>query len=181
VKIILPFFYTILLLISISSFSQTFELRDENSRIQFMVKNFGLTVKGNMKGLSGFFVVNRDTVEKCHFKASVRCETVDTGIALRDKHLRQEDYFDAENFPVITIASRKVTRDSNQWLAVADITIKKITRQVTMPFRIEYGQAGAVFKGTLSINRQDFGVGGNSLTLADMVDVDLIISGIIGR
>jgi polyisoprenoid-binding protein YceI len=173
--------YAFLILIPISSFSQTFELSDELSCVQFFVRNFGLTVEGNMKGLSGYFVVNKDSVEKSHFHASVRCETVDTGIALRNKHLRQDGYFDVDNFPAITITSRKITRDNKRWLAVADLTIKKVTRQITVPFTIEYSQTKAVFVGKFNINRQDFGVGGSSLTLADIVEVDLMISGFISK
>jgi polyisoprenoid-binding protein YceI len=179
VEIIL--FYALLILKPISSFSQRFELHDELSRIQFSARNFGLTVEGNMKGLSGYFVVNQDSVEKSYFQASVHCETVDTGIALRNKHLRQEGYFDVNKFPLITITSRKIMRDNKQWLAVADLTIKNVTRQITLPFTIEHGQAKAVFSGKFSINRQDFGVGGSSLTLGDIIEVDLMISGFINK
>jgi polyisoprenoid-binding protein YceI len=179
-KIIQPF-YALLFLIPISSFSQIYQLSDELSRVHFTAWNFGLSVEGTMKGLSGYFVINMDSVEKSHFHASVQSVTVDTGIALRNKHLRQEAYFDVNNFPVIIITSRRIMRDNTRWLAIADIKIKNVTRQITMPFTIEYSHAKAFFGSKFSINRQDFGLGGTSLTLADIVEVDLVISGDISK
>ena len=169
--------YYLFIFLPIASFSQTFELQDSESRVEFQVRNFGLMVKGGMKGLMGQFVLDEDSIERSHFYASVRCETVDTGIALRDRHLLKDEYFNTKQYPVVAIASKKIKRVNERWLAVADVTIKDVTRQVMIPFTIERTAGGAVFKGGFSIDRRDFNVGGNSLTLDDTVEVKLVISG----
>lgn len=162
-----------LIAVSISSSSQRITFRDEGSKISFTIRNFGLNVEGTFKGLSGQFILNRDTIEKSYFKATVSSKTINTGVSLRDKHLRGENYFDSNKFAVIKIESNKITRSNGNWRAVATLTIKDMSETVNIPFTLEeYGRT-YLFKGTFSINRRHFDIGGNSLTLSDIVEVRL--------
>lgn len=160
-----------------SAYPQVMTLSDHDSQINFVIKNFGLEVDGTLKGLSGQFIIREDTVEKSYFKASVRSETVDTGNSLRDKHLRGENYFDSKTFPVIRIESNKITRSSGQWRAVATLTMKGVSKTIEFPFTVEGSKTAYILKGTFSINRRDFDVGGNSVSLSDTVEVRLRVKG----
>jgi polyisoprenoid-binding protein YceI len=171
--------FAALIFISNISFSQTLTLQDEKSTVHFLIKNFGLTVKGNLKGLAGQFELREDSITKSYFIATVNTKTVDTGVSLRDKHLRNEMYFDAVKYPTIKISSKEIFKTNQQWSSVADVTIKGVTREISIPFTVKKEHERVVFTGSFHVDRRDFGVGANSLTLADDVQIDFEITGVV--
>lgn len=162
---------TLLIAVSLSSSSQRIIFCDEGSKISFTIRNFGLAVDGTFKGLSGQFILNRDTIEKSYFFATVRAETIDTGVSLRDKHLRGENYFNSNKFSSIKIESNRITRSNGIWRADATLTMKGVSESINFPFSVDGHKGIYLFKSTFSINRRDFDIGGNSLSLSDIVEV----------
>jgi polyisoprenoid-binding protein YceI len=47
-----------------------------------------------------------------------------------------------------------------------NLTIKNTTKEISFPFTTTAGQTGFVFKGSFSIKRKDFQIGGSS-TISD--------------
>lgn len=163
--------------ISAAISAQSFTFNPELSTVTFSIKNFGVTVKGEFRGLGGEFFLDESLPSASHFYAFVDASTVDTGIKLRDKHLRQDDYFDVDRFPKIRIVSKTISRTGALWTALANITIKDITLEATISFKTEKQSGRQVFTATLNLNRLDYGVGQNSFTLGDEVVVHLRIVG----
>jgi len=92
---------------------------------------------------------------------------------LRDNHLKDDGYFDIKNYPRIRFVSDKITLAKNgAYILSGKLTIKDKTRQVSFPFTAVQSADGYVFKGSFSIKRKDFGVGGTS-TIADELEVNL--------
>ncbi len=169
----------VLVIFAFPSFGQTFRFEDERSKVAFTVKNFGLNVNGKLGGLEGIFTLHEVNIEKSYFEATVQGNTIDTGIALRDKHLRQKNYFDVEKYPVIRIASTGISKRGNQFIADAVVTIRNITKRVSIPFTIEKDQSRMILKSNFTLNRLDFDVGGKSFSMDDSVQVRLEIAGAI--
>lgn len=144
----------------------------KSSTITFKIKNFGSYVDGFFKGFEGSIFFSPQNLEKSNIRASVKAETINTGNKTRDNHLRKSDYFDVAQYPKITMQSKRFTNSqSGDFIGYFDLTIKNKTQEVQLPFSFRQG----VFKGSFTINRQDFGVGGNSIVLGDMVIVDIQI------
>ena len=63
---------------------------------------------------------------------------LDTGIALRDEHLRSDTWLDARRFPWITLAIKSAVegKDGRTWDWTGDLTIKGVTRRVRGKARI---------------------------------------------
>ncbi len=57
----------------------------------------------------------------------------------------------------------------NQYHGLFALTMKGITRQVTVPFTIRQMGDQGVFSGSFTVKRLDFGVGSPSWLLADQV------------
>jgi polyisoprenoid-binding protein YceI len=111
------------------------------------------------------------------FEASVDASTINTGIDARNKHLRDEEYFDVKNFPRISFVSTKVmpSTKAGTFFLFGKLTIKNTTREISFPFTATPQQDGLLFNGEFKLNRRDFGVGGSSLVLSDNLTVQLAV------
>jgi polyisoprenoid-binding protein YceI len=144
---------------------------DSESKISFRIKNFGVTVNGSFSGLQGNVAFDPKRPEDCNVSLSVAANTIDTGIKLRDNHLKKEDYFDIVRYSTLSFTSNKIVRNDDSWVATGTLTIKNIKKEISFPFEVEQLNDGIMFKGEFKINRRDFKVGGNSFSLAD----DLVV------
>ena len=93
-------------------------------------------------------------------KVSLKIETasIDTGIGMRDRHLRSDDFFDVERFPAITFESTRIEGTGRRLLVTGTLTIKGVAREITVPVDVGVTPAALVATGELSINRADHGI-----------------------
>lgn len=162
-------------LIHSSAFAQTFIPDDASSKVSFKIKNFGSTVNGSFNGLKGTILFDASKLSDAKFDVTVNTATIDTGIGMRDNHLRKPDYFGATDFPLIHFVTTKVMASAkpNEAIITGKLTIKKTTKEISFPFSYSVSNGGLQFKGEFKIDRTDFGIGGNSFSLSDEVTVSL--------
>jgi polyisoprenoid-binding protein YceI len=89
--------------------------------------------------------------------------------------LKKADYFDVENHPTIKIRSNVITKTKVGFESRCSITIKGVTKEIVIPFMFNQIKNQAVFTGTCSLNRLDFGLGEKSIILSDTVEIDIWI------
>ena len=149
---------------------------DRESSVQFRIKNFGFNVTGTFTGLQGVIRFDPNNLATCHFEATIDAKTINTGVDMRDKHLRKSDYFDVENYPQIKFVSVKISpgTKSGTLFIFGKLTIKNVTKDISFPFTAVPAENGYLFKGEFKINRRDFKVGGGS-TIADNLTVLLSV------
>jgi len=164
-----------LLLYSGIPWAQSYTPIDAESKVAFIIKNFGIKVDGSLKGIKGDILFNPGALNTSSFNVSVNAATIDTDNSARDKHLKKAEYFDTEKFPLITIASSKISKAGTQDLykMMGNLTIKGITLPIELNFTATPLAKGYRFKTSFTINRRDFKVGGKSLPLSDNVTVNL--------
>ena len=152
---------------------------DTKSSVKFKIKNFGIPVGGRFSELKGSIAFDPANPEKTMLKVSVNAATVNTDNDLRDKHLKNKDYFDVEHYPEISFESAKVSKtDKNGTYNVAGkLTIKNHTKEISFPFTAEPAGSGYLFKGVFSINRKDFEVGGSSI-ISDTAEITLEVTAV---
>jgi len=150
---------------------------DVESAINFTINNFGLTTKGNLKGLNGNIVWNNKNINTCTFLVSADATSINTNNSLRDNHLKKADYFNVAKFPSITIKSTKIISvdNANLFEMEADLTLKGVTKKVKIPFTAISQSKGILFNGKFEIDRKDYGVGGSSLSLSNTVKINLSV------
>jgi len=156
--------------------SAQYKAIDQGSTVQFAIKNFGFTVNGTFTGVQGDISFDPQNVNASSFDVSVNAGSVNTDNHLRDHHLQGETYFDVKNYPRIRFVSVNVTSNGKNgaFNMTGKLTIKKQTRTVSFPFTATPTTDGYLFKGSFTINRKDFNVGGTS-TIADKLDISLNI------
>ncbi|GAA4460104.1 YceI family protein [Nibrella saemangeumensis] len=143
----------------------------ENSAVSFQIQNAGITVNGTLEELEADITFDPNQLGNADIRASVPVSSIRTGISLRDKHLQRPDYFQADKYPRIELASKVVRKTGrNKYEGVFALTMKGIERDVTIPFTVSSANE---FTGSFRVNRLDFGLGQESLVLADEVAIQI--------
>jgi len=120
------------------------------------------TVRGHFTDFDGTAHVDAETPANSKVDLTIRVASVETGSADRDGHLRSGDFFDTESHTDITFTSTLVERDGTDWTVTGDLTIKGITKPVTIDFEENgtaqdpFGNTRIGFEGATSINRKDW-------------------------
>jgi polyisoprenoid-binding protein YceI len=166
-------FPILILLVLVHTLSaQNFKPSGTESKVTFKIKNFGSTVDGSFSGLKGSVVFDEANLSTAQIDLTVDAATIDTGIGMRDNHLRKKDYFNVTEYPAIRFVSTKLTSsNSGTGLATGKLTIKNVTREIAVPFTYAQSNNQLKLKGEFKINRRDFGVGGSSISMADELKV----------
>ncbi|HEY4876124.1 MAG TPA: YceI family protein [Puia sp.] len=149
---------------------------DKGSSIQFTIKNFGINTGGSFGGLQGEINFDSRDLSRSNVNVSIDANSINTDNQTRDDHLRQDTYFDVKNYPRISFVSTKITTSNKAGVLFifGKLTIKNQTREISFPFTAAPNDNGYVFKGTFTINRKDFGVGGTSI-ISNALEVQLSI------
>lgn len=148
---------------------------DAGSSVTFKIKNFGLTVEGSLSGIQGSIVFDPEEPVNSRFAIAAQSNSVSTGIDLRDRHLRNEEYFNGQKYPEISFHSSEIRATGKGFHVKGSLTIKGITRDIAFDFSAEQSADGILFKGDFQINRLDFKVGGKSLSMQDIIVVNFKI------
>ena len=150
---------------------------DYGSKVNFSIKNFGISVVGSFKGLEGNIIFDQNNLERSQIEASVDASTVNTGLDVRDKHLRGNDYFNVRDYQRIKFSSMSIERGAQRgnYLVKGILTIKSVSREIIIPFSVTSQEGGYLFSSSFSLNRRDYGIGGSSISLSDNLTVSLQI------
>ena len=165
----------LVLAIGLNVSAQSFQPADAKSTVKFTIKNFGVNTGGSFKGLQGVITWEGTAPQKGAFDISVDATTVDTDNESRDNHLRKEEYFNVEKYPKIGFKSDRVTVSGNTFTAYGKLTIKGITKDISIPFTAIAKDGGYLFEGSFQLDRKDYKIGGNSMVLGDSVTLTLSV------
>ncbi|MEL6534568.1 MAG: YceI family protein [Bacteroidota bacterium] len=171
-----PLLITIGILLSLGkvAFAQTSTWKVNDYTIRFEIDNAGVAVDGSLRGLKYQLDFAPEALSSSSLFASVAVSTIDTGIGARDRHLQSDTYFNSATWPLISLQSTSLQQIHNtQFVGVFNCTIKDTTQQVSIPFSFETSNKEAVMEGRFSLNRQDYGIGGNSLLMGDEIEVTI--------
>ncbi len=149
------------------------------ANVFFKIKMFGSSVDGKFKGFIGTIKFDANDLKNASIEASVDASTIDTDNNLRNKHLREkEDFFDTQKYALLKIKSVHFEKDGQNFIGVFDLTIKKITKKIKIPFTFVETGDKATFKGGTVINRKDWSIGGGTWGMSDQVNFSVIINAI---
>jgi polyisoprenoid-binding protein YceI len=144
--------------------------------ISYEIKNMGVQTNGKFNALQADIVFDKANLQASSIQATVDVNSIDSDNSIRDKHLKADDYFDAAQYPKITMKSTALKQKSgNNFVGIFNMTIKGKTKAIDVPFTYTESANVALFKGSFKINRKDFGVGGNSMVLADEATINLVV------
>ena len=142
-----------------------------HSEIEFKVKHLMITtVTGRFKEFSATVDSENDDFSDAQISFSATIASISTGNEQRDGHLKSDDFFAADKFPILTFKSTSLKKEGNDYKLTGDMTIRDITKQVT--FDVEYsgiqndpyGNTKAGFELAGKIKRKEFGLMWDTVT-----------------
>lgn len=165
VKKYLTALFLLLIAAAPQAFASVYAIDTDHTTIEFKIRHLFSWTKGTFNEYEGSFVYEPDAPEAWQVSADIQAASVDTHNAERDKHLRGKDFFDVENFPVMSFKSTSVTDVTRDAAKLhGQLTLHGVTRPVTLDVEIHgsgkdaWGNELAGFTAETKINRRDFGL-----------------------
>jgi len=141
----------------------TWAIDPVHSTIGFSVRHLMVSkVRGSFDQFSGVITVGEDGTASV--TAEIDVNSINTRNEQRDAHLKNADFFDAENHPTATFTSTGVRADGDRYALDGEFTLKGVTRPVTLDLEFNGVNPGmghgevAGFDATVVLNRKDFGL-----------------------
>ncbi|MBU3661432.1 MAG: YceI family protein [Flavobacteriales bacterium] len=150
-----------------------------HSVIGFKVRHMMISnVTGTFGDFSATATTEGDDFSTANFSFRAGIDSINTGVADRDGHLKSADFFDAANHPDLTFESTAVNKINDDELEiVGDMTIRGTTKSVKLKAEFNgiavdpYGQTKAGLSLTGKIKRSEFGLVWSAVTEAGSIVV----------
>jgi polyisoprenoid-binding protein YceI len=139
-----------------------YEFDMTHTQVEFVARHMLSRMRGRFTDFDGSIVVG-DSLDDSSVAVEIETASVQTNTGQRDEHLRSADFFDSENFPVMSFTSTSVRHTGgNTFELTGDLTIKDMTRPVTLRGEFDgWGpdmQGNTIFSASVKseINREDW-------------------------
>jgi polyisoprenoid-binding protein YceI len=94
----------------------------------------------------------------------------------RDEAVKEPDWFDVAAYPQARFVTKSIRpAGAGRYEAIADLTVRNITREVKLPFSLTIEGTVARMDGTLTVQRAEFGVGQGQWAATDHVGGSVVI------
>ena len=161
-----------------------------HSELLFRVRHLVSRVTGTFTDWEGTIVADSGQWDRGQVQVAVRTRSISTNNERRDNHLRSSDFFFADSIPEMTFRSTAVRVQGNAIELDGDLSIRGVTRPVTLAgeyLGFTAGQEGRHrigFAVSTSVNRLDYGLAwnraaeGGGLVLGDEVTIEVTIAAV---
>jgi polyisoprenoid-binding protein YceI len=171
---------------SLAYAAETYNLDPGHTSIVFRVKHLGIAyVFGRFNGPTGSFVFDESSPSKSAIEMQAEAKNIDTAVEKRDNHLKSPDFFNAEEFPLVSFKSNSVKKLSESTYEVSgDLTLLGKTRPITVEVHATgagkdpWGNFRRGFETSFSIKRSEFGMGFMMGGVSDEVNLTVSVEGI---
>ncbi len=158
---------------------EQYKIDPNHSSANFAVKHMMVnTVHGRFTKLSGTIDYDPADPSKDKVTAVIDTNSITTDVAPRDNHLKSDAFFDVAKYPEIKFESTRVEKRGDQLVAIGNLTMKDVTKQIELPFEVAAVNNEIGVTATLKLNRQDYHVSWNHVAegvtaVSDDVNIEL--------
>lgn len=166
-------FFTILTVLLFSGISvsaqSTWKIDPAHAKVTFSTLHNTISdVAGLFDSFESTITASKDDFSDASATLSLKTESINTAVEMRDDHLRSADFFEVEKYPEIIFRSTSIekTDKKNHYLLKGNLTIRNITKPITLDMWYRgtitdsnSGKKVAGFQITGTLNRLDYGVG----------------------
>lgn len=157
-----------------------------HSAINFKVTHFFTPVNGQFNDYQATINFDPENLEESMIDVKIMVNSVDTKNERRDGHLKTADFFNVEKWPHISFKSSDIEQTGeNEYVANGTLTIKDVSKEVSLPFQLLGMMDNPMKEGTMVagitastvVDRTDYTVGtgewASDAVIGDEVTVDL--------
>ncbi len=135
-----------------------FRIEPEASEVTFRATSRIMNATGSFHRVAGEVTVDPKDFATAKITLSIEADSIDTGIGMRDNHLRSEDFLDVRQFPWITFESVRVEAAGRRATVVGRLTVHGVTREIAVPVDVSVSDVALVASGEFVISRRDYGI-----------------------
>lgn len=154
----------------LSALTGDYTIDPSHTTIGFVARHAMVTnVKGSFKEFTGSLHLDGSDPSKSTASIDVVMDSIDTGSADRDGHLKSADFFKTDEFPTMTFRSTQVeAAGDGEYRVTGDLTILGTTRPLTIDVEYNgaatdpFGNQRVGFEGKAEILRSDWGLSWNA-------------------
>lgn len=146
----------------------------KEGKVTFYIKKGFSTIEGEFREMD--YKITLEPSGTGTIEGTVDISSVSTGNTTRDKHLQNQTWFDAANYPKVRLRSRKVVKkNKEEYTGTFEVTIKGKTEVQEIPFHIIEDGALRILKTTFHLSKATFDIGGGmvDLLVGDKVTVEV--------
>jgi polyisoprenoid-binding protein YceI len=160
-------FAVVLALVAMTSLmaaQSEWKLDKAHSSVSFSIKHMVISsVTGGFKDFDITFKSSKEDFSDASVEGVIKVASINTENDRRDKHLKSDDFFNAEKFPEIKFKSKSFVKTADgKYKITGDLTIRDVTKEVT--FEADYngsvkspwGTTMHSWTVTLTLNRFDY-------------------------
>lgn len=157
-----------------------------HASITFRIKHLGFSwLTGRFDKFSGAFSFDDKNPDASKVKVEIDTASVDTNLALRDKHIRDAQLLDTDAFPKATFESTSIKSSGDGKAVVAgNFTLHGVTKEIS--FNAEHIGGGKDpwggyrdgFTGRTELTLADYGIKRDLGPAAKVVELTLNIEGV---
>jgi polyisoprenoid-binding protein YceI len=156
---------------------------EDASTIGFTATQQGQPVDGRFERFTAEIVLDPAALEGSRIDVVIDTGSIATGHKDRDAALRSASLFEVERWPTARFTSEEIVHEQgDRYLARGQLTIRDVTREVTLPFELTIGpdpdaadRLRAQAQGELSIARLEYGVGQGDFASTRTVGDEVVI------
>lgn len=147
-----------------------YTLDPAHTTIGFVARHAMVTnVKGQFRDFTGTLHLDGSDPARSTAVIDVKMESIDTGNADRDGHLKSADFFKTDEFPAMTFRSTKAEAlGGDDYRITGDLSILGVTKPLTIDLEFNgaakdpFGNERVGFEGKAEIVRSDWGLTWNA-------------------
>ncbi|MGA4955750.1 YceI family protein [Streptomyces lavendulocolor] len=155
---------------ALAALTGTYTIDPSHSGIGFTARHAMVTnVRGAFTEYEGTLELDGTDPAASGASIDVTIASIDTGSADRDAHLRSADFFDAEQFPLMTFRSTAAEAlGGTDYRITGDLTIKGVTKPISIDLEFNgaakdpFGNERVGFEGKAELLRSEWGLTWNA-------------------
>lgn len=164
---------------------ETYVIDNSQTVANFSISMLGVSNRPHKFEKTSGKVVLDPVTQTGSVEVDIDAASVNTGVAILDSEMQSADFFDTANFPVIRFKSSTMTLGGDQMSLTGDLTIKGVTKPVTLAVTRFKCTAYAGFRGdtcianaNVTIKRSEFNMGKYQFLAGNEVALNLVIGAV---
>lgn len=148
----------------------------DKSQIAFVSKQMGVPVEGTFKKFDAQVAFDPRKPEGGTVALQIDTGSASLGVPMSDAELPKPPWFDTAHFPQASFQSSAIKAlGDGRFEMAGKLTIKNISRPITVPVSIAPANGHAVASGSFTIQRLDYKVGDGEWTDTSVVGNEVLV------
>jgi polyisoprenoid-binding protein YceI len=156
-----------------------FQVTPEASKVSFHVKS-SMDLTGVFDKWKASLTFTSPDVNTGVLDLEIQADSVNTGSGMKNGKLKDKDFFDAKEFPLISFKSTGITQTGDNTFDIpGNFTIRGVSKPETLHLTVSgIGKGAGEIVGTMAFDRKDYGMNKNIpfMKIADRVEVTVDIT-----